>query len=49
MAQFMKDNQRGKYGSIDHDLRRDFGLDPASVRANFDFYIRRFPVKIEVQ
>jgi hypothetical protein len=49
MAQFMKDNQRGKYGSIDYNLRRDFGLDPASIRADFDFYIRRFPVKIEVQ
>lgn len=49
MAQFMNDNQRGKYGSIDHNLRRDFGLDAADVRAHFDFYIKRFPVKVEVQ
>jgi hypothetical protein len=49
MAQFMKDNQRGKYGSIDHDLRRDFGRDPAEIRSHFDFYLRRFPVKVEVR
>jgi len=49
MAQFLKDNERGKYGSIDYNLRRDFGLDPADVRARFDFYFKRFPVRIEVK
>jgi hypothetical protein len=49
MAQFLKDNERGKYGSIDHDLRRDFGLDPTAIRAHFDFYMKRFPVRMEVK
>ena len=39
---------RGKYGKIDYNLRRDFGLDPAEIRKRFDFFLDRFPVRIEV-
>jgi Sulfotransferase family len=42
------ENRRHKAGSIDHDLRRDFGLDPTEVRRSFDFYLERMPVPDEV-
>jgi hypothetical protein len=45
---FLKENVRGKHGSLDYNLRRDFGLDPADVRKGFDFYFKRFPVRVEV-
>jgi hypothetical protein len=41
---FMAANPRGKYGHIAYDLRGDFGLDPAEVRARFGYYFDRFPV-----
>jgi hypothetical protein len=43
----MVENPRGKHGRIAYDLRRDFGLDPAAVREQFDFYFARFPVRAE--
>ncbi|WP_157219915.1 sulfotransferase family protein [Flavisphingomonas formosensis] len=46
---FLQDNQRGKHGALDNDLRRDFGLDPAEVRRRFQFYFDRFPVQVEVK
>ena len=39
----------GHQGKVVHDMRRDFGLDPAAVRARFAFYFERFPVKVEVK
>jgi hypothetical protein len=44
---FMTENPRGKHGRIAYDLRHDFGLDPAAVRARFDFYFERFPIRAE--
>ena len=44
---FMAANPRGKHGRIAYDLRGDFGLDPDTVRARFDFYFDRFPVRAE--
>ena len=44
---FLRDNRRGKHGTIDYDLARDFGIDPGDVRARFDFYFERFPVEVE--
>jgi len=44
---FMAENPRGKHGTIAYDLRRDFGLDPAGVRARFGYYFDRFPVAVE--
>lgn len=40
-------HERGRYGSIDHDLQRDFGVDPAELRRSFDFYLDRIPVGAE--
>jgi hypothetical protein len=48
MAAFLDENQRGKHGALDNDLRRDFGLDPAEVRQRYQFYFDRFPVQVEV-
>jgi hypothetical protein len=44
---FMDDHPRGKHGRLDYNLRRDFGLDPAAVRARFDDYFDRFGVRVE--
>jgi hypothetical protein len=44
---FMVENPRGKHGRIVYDLRRNFGLDPAVVREQFDFYFARFPIRAE--
>ena len=42
-------HQRGKEGQVVYDLRADFGAEPSALRAAFDFYLERFPVKIEVE
>lgn len=44
---FMTENPRGKHGLLAYDLRGDFGLDPAAVRARFGYYFDRFPVAVE--
>jgi hypothetical protein len=44
---YMTANPRDKHGRIAYDLRGAFGLDPAAVRARFDFYFARFPVRVE--
>ena len=44
---FMTDNPRGKHGKLRYDLRADFGLDPAAVRARFEYYFDRFSVAVE--
>ncbi|MEO8602241.1 MAG: sulfotransferase [bacterium] len=43
MTAFLAANQRGRHGQVIYDLRGDFGLDPAAVRARFRFYFERFP------
>jgi hypothetical protein len=48
MTAFLTTNSRGKHGQIDYDLRRDFGLDAACIRERFQFYLDRFPAKVEV-
>ena len=45
---FMAEHPRGKHGRLEYDLRGDFGLDPDAVRARFDYYFDRFPVRAEV-
>jgi len=47
LDRFMEANPRGKHGRVIYDLRGDFGIDPAALRRRFDFYLRRFPVRIE--
>lgn len=44
---FMADNPRGKHGRVLYDLRADFGIEPADLRKRFDFYLQRFPVRVE--
>jgi hypothetical protein len=44
---YLDTHERGKYGSIDHDLRRDFGVDPEEIRRRFDFYFDHAPVVVE--
>ncbi len=46
---FLAEHQRGMHGQISYDLRRDFGLDPADVRARFAAYMERFDVAVEVE
>ena len=48
MERFRLQNPRGKHGRVIYDLRADFGLDPAEVRARFGFYLERFAVSAEV-
>lgn len=44
---YLDANPRGKHGQVIYDLRQDFGLEPAEVRARFQFYFDRFPVRAE--
>lgn len=46
-VRYLDEHPRGARGSVGYDLRGDFGLDPAAVRARFDFYLDRFPVRTE--
>jgi hypothetical protein len=45
---YLAGHERGKDGQVVYDLRRDFGAEPAEVRAPFGFYLDRFPVREEV-
>jgi hypothetical protein len=44
---FMAEHPRGKHGQLRYDLRGDFGIEPAELRRRFDFYLERFPVRVE--
>jgi hypothetical protein len=46
---YLDDHQRGKYGAIDHDLRRDFGADLDELRKRFAFYTERVAVPAEAR
>lgn len=46
MRGFMADHPRGKFGAIEYDPAQ-FGLDPAALRRQMDFYIERFNVARE--
>ena len=46
---YIDDHPRGKHGSVVYNLREDFGVEPADLRARFDFYFQRFPVQVEVK
>ena len=45
---FVDEHKRGKDGRVIYNLREDFGVEPEQLRALFDFYVTRFPVKVEV-
>ena len=44
---FVAENPRGKYGQVQYNLQRDFGVAPKVVRERFGFYFDRFPVRVE--
>lgn len=46
-VRYLDQHPRGAHGRVGYDLRGDFGLDPAAVRARFDFYLDRFPARTE--
>lgn len=48
LQSFIHEHPRGKDGRIIYNLRDDFGVEPAELRAHFDFYNERFPVEVEV-
>jgi hypothetical protein len=49
LERYLAEHPRGKEGRIVYDLRGDFGVDPAALRARFQFYLDRFPVRPEVR
>lgn len=48
LQQFVDGHARGRDGRVVYNLRGDFGVEPAQVRARFAFYFDRFPVQVEV-
>ena len=46
-AAFLEAHPRGKGGRVRYDLEGQFGTRPEAVRKYFDFYLSRFPVRIE--
>jgi len=44
---FTDAHPRGREGRVIYDLRGDFGVEPAELRARFGFYFDRFPVRVE--
>jgi hypothetical protein len=49
IAGYRDDHARHKHGSIDHDLQRDFGVDPDELRERFSFYLESAPVAVEAR
>jgi hypothetical protein len=49
LHEFLAAHPRGRYGQVQYNLRRDFGLRPEAIRERFQFYLDRFPVRIEVK
>jgi len=45
---YVEAHPRGRDGQVVYDLRGDFGAEPDALREPFDFYLKRFPVRVEV-
>jgi len=45
---YLNAHPRGKEGQVVYDLRRDFDVEPVELRRPFQFYLDRFPVRVEV-
>ena len=43
IREFIATHPRGKFGQVSYNLKRDFGVDPAALRARFEFYFEAFP------
>ena len=48
MADYIAAHPRGKHGKIRYELEDHFGVRPEEIRERFDFYLKKFPVRIEV-
>jgi hypothetical protein len=48
ISAYMEKNRQHKHGAIDHDMRRDFGVEPAALREAYSFYLKEMPVPVEV-
>jgi hypothetical protein len=48
LESFMVEHRRGKFGQVIYDLERDFGIEPGELRKRFEFYLLRFPVRVEL-
>ena len=46
---YLAAHPRGRDGQVVYDLRADFDVTPDEVRAPFDFYLDRFPVRVEAR
>ena len=46
---FLDSHKRGKHGRVRYKLQEHFGVRAEEIRERFDFYFKRFPVKIEVE
>jgi hypothetical protein len=44
---FLGAHPRGKAGQVLYNIKRDFAVDPAELRAQFGFYFERFGVRAE--
>jgi Sulfotransferase family len=49
MAEALNHHTRGEHGRIQYHLQRDFDLNAADIRQQFDFYFDRFAVQAEVK
>jgi hypothetical protein len=49
LGDFMDGHQRGRYGRVDHDLRRDFGADPDQLWRRFSGYAAAVGIDREVE
>ncbi len=48
LTAFIQAHPRGRHGQVVYNLREDFGVEPATLRARFSNYLQRFPVAEEV-
>ncbi|MDG2048366.1 MAG: sulfotransferase [Halioglobus sp.] len=48
LQSYVDEHPRGKDGRVIYNLQDDFDVEPAQLRALFDFYTARFPVEVEV-
>ena len=47
VRRYLKQHPRGKHGQMVYDLEQDFSVSADALRAQFDFYFQRFPIRAE--
>ncbi len=48
ITEHLREHPRGKHGQIIYDLEADFGASATQIRERFGFYLKEYPVKIEM-